>query len=253
MLPWLLRYSRMLEDRVRLHWAVRAFLWFVTVPSNRVKEKQEQYRTPPEAGSIIVKDESETWEVQTPALQGSDARHDMQAVRGMIDAGSGFPPHWRGDAGDISLATAQAMQGPTERHLLRRQKHFIWMLEDILFQAYQRAVQIGMARGLSSSNYSELFAVHLPDISRWDNEALARATRDITQGFYTLSSQLAALPHSLAKQAVRLTFKFAGEPVSEELIEQILAEIAAMTHEGSIPTPTHEPIPEQEHPSQGEK
>jgi hypothetical protein len=26
MLPWLMRYSRMLEDRVRLHWAVRSFL-----------------------------------------------------------------------------------------------------------------------------------------------------------------------------------------------------------------------------------
>jgi hypothetical protein len=149
----------------------------------------------------------------------------MQAVRGMIDAGSGFPPHWRGDAGDISLATAQAMQGPTERHLLRRQKHFIFILEDILYQAYQRAVEISRARPLSSGNYAELFAVHLPDISRWDNQALARATRDLTQGFTTLALQLSALPPSLARQAVRLTFKFAGEPVSEELIETIMAEI----------------------------
>ncbi len=57
MIPWLQRYSRMLEDRVRLHWAVRAFLWLVTVPANKVKEKQEQYRIPPEAGSIVVHDE----------------------------------------------------------------------------------------------------------------------------------------------------------------------------------------------------
>src|SRR5690606_6956352 len=47
--PWLQRYSRMLEDRVRLHWATRAFLWFVTVPTNKVREKQEQYRQPPES------------------------------------------------------------------------------------------------------------------------------------------------------------------------------------------------------------
>ena len=39
MIPWLQRYSRMLEDRVRLHWAVRAFLWIVTMPGNKVKEK----------------------------------------------------------------------------------------------------------------------------------------------------------------------------------------------------------------------
>ena len=50
MIPWLLRYSRMLEDRVRLHWAVRAFLWLVTVPSNKIDAKREQYRTPPDSG-----------------------------------------------------------------------------------------------------------------------------------------------------------------------------------------------------------
>ena len=39
MIPWLLRYSRMLEDRVRLHWAARAFLYLVTVPSTKVESK----------------------------------------------------------------------------------------------------------------------------------------------------------------------------------------------------------------------
>jgi hypothetical protein len=34
MIPWLQRYSRMLEDRIRLHWAVRSFLWLVTVSAN---------------------------------------------------------------------------------------------------------------------------------------------------------------------------------------------------------------------------
>ena len=66
MLPWLQRYSRMLEDRVRLHWAIRSFLWLVTVPSTKIAEKREQYRTPPDTGSIIVKDETETWEAVTP-------------------------------------------------------------------------------------------------------------------------------------------------------------------------------------------
>ena len=85
MIPWLQRYSRMLEDRVRLHWAIRSFLWFITVPAGAVKAKQEQYRNPPEAGSVIVKDEGEEWDVKTPNLQANDARHDLQAVRQMID------------------------------------------------------------------------------------------------------------------------------------------------------------------------
>ena len=40
----------------------------------------------------------------------------------MIDAGSGYPPHWRGESGEANLATATAMQAPTERHLMRRQQ-----------------------------------------------------------------------------------------------------------------------------------
>ena len=224
MLPWLLRYSRMLEDRVRLNWAVRAFLWLVTVPANKVAQKREQYRTPPEAGSIIVKDESEQWTVNSPLLRGSDARHDMQAVRAMIDAGSGYPPHWRGDAGDISLATAQAMQGPTERHLLRRQKYFVWMLEDILYHAYQRAAQVSHYPMLKTNDYHKLYEVHLPDISRFDNEALARATRDLSQGISTLASQLRDLPPTLAREALSLFFKFTGETVSDEVIQAILEE-----------------------------
>ena len=182
-LPWLLRYSRMLEDRVRLNWAMRAFLWIVTVPGSRVKEKQEQYRTAPEPGSIIVKDESEQWEANAPKLNAYDARWDMQAVRAMIDAGSGYPPHWRGDAGDISLATAQAMSGPTERHLRRRQLYFVWMVEDILYHAYNRSYAIGRARKLTSDNYADLFKVSLPEISRFDNESLSLAGMNAASAF----------------------------------------------------------------------
>ena len=224
MLPWLLRYSRMLEDRVRLNWAMRSFLWFVTVPSARVPEKREQYRNPPEAGSIVVKDDSETWEPNAPLLRGNDAAKDLQAVRGMIDAGSGFPPHWRGDAGDISLATAQAMQGPTERHLRRRQTQFTWMLCDILYHAYQRAVEIGYQRPLPKtySGYAELFDLVIPDISRWDNESLAKASRDISQALYTLSAQLGDLPPEYARLLLSTTFKFAGEPLAPAQIDTLI-------------------------------
>ncbi|MFC1879833.1 hypothetical protein ACFLZW_07970 [Chloroflexota bacterium] len=250
MLPWLLRYSRMLEDRVRLHWAVRAFLWVVTVPANKVMEKREQYRKPPESGSIIVKDESEEWDAQTPLLRGTDARYDMQAVRAMIDAGSGYPPHWRGDAGDISLATAQAMQGPTERHLLKRQRFFVWMLQDILYNAFKRSKA---PQSSKQANYDELFKVHLPDISRFDNEALAQATRDVTQGMYTLASQLSALPTSLAREAIRMTFKFAGEPISEDLIDKILTELEEIKAEqgalASIPDPLSDQITDEAQPA----
>lgn len=221
--PWLMRYSRMLEDRVRLNWAVRAFLWVVTVPSNKVKAKQEQYRQPPDAGSIIVKDESEEWSVMAPLLRASDASHDLKSVRGIIDAGSGYPPHWRGEAEVANLATARAMTSPTERHLIRRQKYFHYMLQDIVYMAYQRAYEIGRVRKVSETDYDRLFIVTASDLSRSDNESLAKAARDITQAFYSLSSQL-NVNEPYAREILRLSFKFAGEPISEAKIDEILAE-----------------------------
>lgn len=224
MIPWLQRYSRMLEDRVRLHWAVRAFLWIVTVPSAKIKEKVEQYRTPPEAGSIIVKDVGEEWNVITPTLRGSDASYDLRAVRGMIDAGSSYPPHWRGESGDANLATATAMQGPTERHLLRRQKYFVWMIEDIIFYAYQRYLNI-RNRTISSQDYQSLFNVSMPDISRSDNESLARSSRDFSTGLLNLFNQMPGNSETFNKLALSLFFKFAAEPQSQDTIDQIFSEI----------------------------
>jgi hypothetical protein len=227
MIPWLQRYSRMLEDRVRLHWAMRAFLWLVTVPTNKVREKQEQYRQPPESGSIVVKDESEKWEAVTPSLRGADASHDMKAVRGMIDSGSGYPPHWRGESGDANLATATAMQGPTERHLLRRQQYFVFMLQDIVYHAYQRAVQLGQARGLANQDYHRLFTVNLPDISRSDNEALARSARDLSQALQSLAMQLPGRSRTFTRLLVKSVFRFAGEPQDDEVLDVILEEAEA--------------------------
>lgn len=225
MIPWLQRYSRMLEDRVRLHWALRAFLWIVKVPTNRVKEKQEQYRRPPESGSIIVHDEGEEWKAVTPTVEGADAGHDMMAVRQMIDAGSGFPPHWRGEPGEANLATATAMQAPTERHLLRRQKYFAYMLQDILYYAYQRAVEIGKARRLRDRDYSDLFTVTAPDVSRSDNEMLARAAKDIALAMSHIKRGLRGESDTFDKLSLRLALRFAGEPQTDETLETIMREM----------------------------
>jgi hypothetical protein len=226
MIPWLQRYSRMLEDRVRLHWAVRAFLWIVTVPGNKVKEKLEQYRSAPESGSIIVKDESEQWQAVAPLLHGADSEPDLKAVRNMIDAGSGYPPHWRGEPADTNLATATAMQAPTERHLARRQKYFIFMLQDILYHAYQRAAQAGKARLLPELDYAGLFHVNAPEISKIDNGKQATAAMNIAGAFTSLIQGLGQL-HSpaLSEKMIRILFKFAGEPLEEEWMERVIEEL----------------------------
>ena len=227
-LPWLLRYSRMLEDRVRFHWATRLFLWFVQVPRNRVSEKAEQYRRPPEAGSVIVHDEAEQWETKSPVLRGADAAPDLKAVRNMIDAGSGYPPHWRGEAADVNLATAQAMQEPAERHLTRRQNYFMWMLSDLTYQAYLRAQQLRPELWplLQESNYKTLFNITAPDVSRSDNHALAQAAERLANAFQSINEQY---PQSdtLRRILLKLVLNFAGETADDETLDQILAESGA--------------------------
>lgn len=225
MLPWLMRYSRMLEDRVRLHWAVRSFLWMVTVPTNKIKEKQQQYSQPPEAGSIIVKDSAEEWQAVTPTLQASDAQADLKAVRGMIDAGSGYPPHWRGEAADANLATATAMQSPTERHLARRQQYFLFILQDILYHAYQRAAEVSRLPRLKSS-FSDIFTIQKQDISRVDNESLARSAQAMSQAYATLTAAIQTNQSpTLTRGLIGMLFKSAGNPLPEDLLDQILQEV----------------------------
>lgn len=230
-IPWLLRYSRMLEDRVRFHWATRMFLWFVQVPSNKINTKSEQYRTPPEAGSVIVHDESETWDAKSPLLRGADAAPDLKAVRNMIDAGSGYPPHWRGESADVNLATAQAMQEPTERHLLRRQKYFIWLLMDLTYHAYQRAAEFRpeLWPELPTTNYSELFTAQSPDVSRADNERLANATQRIATAISRIHSLYPDSP-TFKRIMLKMVLRFAGEPPAENTLDDILNEINDNNH-----------------------
>ncbi len=221
-LPWLRGYSRMLEDRVRLNWAARAFLWFVTVPTGRVNAKAEQYNAPPEPGSIVVHDEGERWEMQAPNLRGLDAQHDMRALRQAISAGSGQPPHWHGDGGDVNRAVAGAMQDPAVRHLRRRQRHLQHVVIDLCAVAYERAYELGRARRRPDRS---AIRVDLPDISREDNESLALAAKRMTGAMSQLLAALPGFSPTLAGQLLPLVFKFAGEPLPPGLTNMVLDEL----------------------------
>ena len=223
-LTWLLRYSRMLEDRVRLNAAVRTFLWFVTVPSKSVASTLSKYKKPPSAGSVIVKDEDEQWEVQAPSLHANDARHDLEALRRMIYAGT-FPPHWFGEKGS-SLAEAKAMQAQPQRLLTRRQGDFVYMCQDIIYTAYNRARLVDDSLPeLPSTNYQELFTAQVPDIATDDNKDLAKSGWDLAQAYseYALSTE--GQSRTLLNKSLSAFFKFIGEPQSDDVIIKMVDEM----------------------------
>jgi hypothetical protein len=224
-IPWLLRYSRMVEDRVRLHWAARAFLWIVTVPTGKVQAKREQYRQPPEAGSVIVKDDSEAWDCVNPDLKGMDAQFDLRAVRQFIDAGSGMPPHWRGEPHDVSLATAEAMAKAASRHLRRRQLYLRHAAVDLCHTAYTRAHQIGKVRARPNR---KAITIAIADIDRDDNRDLAQSARDLATALDILVTCLTQpdTPPTLGRLMLQAVLKFAGEPLDDDVLDTVMGEIS---------------------------
>jgi D-alanyl-D-alanine dipeptidase len=169
-----------------------------------------------------VKDDAESWEAVSPDLKGFDAQFDLRAIRQMIDAGSGMPPHWRGEAHDVSLATAQAMEHSASRHLRRRQLYTKHMVQDLTHQAYTRAYQLGKTR---SKPDPKAVTVDMTDIDRVDNRDLADAAHTIAQAVEIAArSTDTTKSNTLRRLALRLILRFGGEQLDEDTVNTILSE-----------------------------
>lgn len=223
--PWLLRYSKMVEDRVRLNWAARMFHWFVKVPRHAVAATQKKYRENlPQPGAIVVHDDQEEWDMKTPNLSITPAQNDLQAVRMMIAVGAGQPPHWLGDSMDVNLATATAMERAAIRHLKRRQLEIADMVIDLCYVAYTRAHGLGMARRAPDRG---AITIALPDLSRDDNLMLAQAGGEMASAFAGLSAALGTGSRTLRERTLRMFSQFIAEPMDAREIQSILDELEA--------------------------
>jgi hypothetical protein len=221
-LPWLRRYNRWLEDRVRLNAAIRAFLWIVKVPARLRSALEERYRTPPEAGSVIIAEEgAETWEAVAPNLHAADAEKDGRAIRWMIVAGGpGTALLDLGEGEDSNLATGQAMAEQRRRFLRRRQAYLVWLLKDLTTQAYARyrVVNPGKARITAAD-----IQATTPDISPEDNQSLASAAVALANSLESMARLVGKGP-TFRAMALRLFVKFIGETIGQGEAEQMLAE-----------------------------
>jgi hypothetical protein len=221
-LPWLRRYNRWLEDRVRLNAAMRAFLWIVKVPARLRSALEERYRTPPEAGSVIIAEEgAESWEAVAPNLHAADAEKDGRAIRWMIVAGGpGTALLDIGEGEDSNLATGQAMAEQRRRFLRRRQAYLVWLLTDLTLHAYARYRVVNP--GKTRITAADIQAV-TPDISPEDNQSLAAAASALTGALQGMAQILGNGP-TFRSMALRLFMKFAGETLGRAEMEAMLAE-----------------------------
>ena len=118
------------------------------------------------------------------------------------------------------------MQAPTERHLKRRQNYFVFILQDIIYHAYQRAHHIQPTQWpkLDTADYTELFTVATSDISQIDNGALAIAAKDMTAVFKELATQFPT-SSKLKRFMLQTVLKFAGEAQRDDFLDEVMAEL----------------------------
>jgi hypothetical protein len=213
LLKWLTRYSSWLEDRARLNRYRNAF--YFMVKSRFVSEAERATRqatlnaSPPVPGSILVVDESESWEVIHPQLEANDASKDGLAIKKIIAAGAGIPLHFLAEPESATRTTAESAGGPTFRHFEQRQEYFI----EIIHQLAKIAVRRRSKFEKKIDPDAEI-TVQGADLSSRDNAALAIATSTITSAMVELFDRGLIDGGEL----VRMVYRFAGEVIDIESI-----------------------------------
>lgn len=218
LLPWARRYAGWLKDRI-LYNKIRSELATAEIvldDDSQVEAKKAQYRAnPPTAGAIFVHGRGE--EIKFPAanIAGFEAKDDGKAIRLAMATGADVPLHFFSEGESATRATAVEMGDPTHRFYRQRQREFCGMLVDLVEKAFERHRLVAGVRMPSGDLKIEAQA---PDISRADNSKLAEAARAIVDAF----DKMAERGWVNDELAVKLAFKFAGEVLSEEEIQEIL-------------------------------
>ena len=193
-----------------------AFLYVVKArfqsEAERLARQAQLNTNPPTPGSILVTDETETWEVLSAKLDSVEANSDGLAIKKMISAGAGVPMHFLAEPESATRTTAEAAGGPTFRHFEQRQRFYLWMLKDILTAAINRRamVQKDLPQG-------EAFTVKGSDISARDNVSYGMATTYVNNVFGELRDR-GMIDDT---EYLRMVYRFCGEPADvEEMLKR---------------------------------
>jgi hypothetical protein len=216
LLRWLSRYAAWLEDRARLNRYRNTFLFWVranfTSQADRLARQAELNANPPNPGSILVTDNSESWEVLAPKLESHEAGEDGLAIKKMIAAGSANPMHFLAEPEGSTRTTAESAGGPTYRHYEQRQLFFKWAIQDLAKAVVRRRKLVDR----TVNPESEIITTGT-DISARDNAALATAASVIVASMTTMRDRGLIDDYEL----LRIVYRFAGEVIDlEEVLKR---------------------------------
>ena len=217
LLPWAKRYGEWLKDRVRLNrLRTRQMLLDIEIADDTlVEEKKAQLRTTnPIVAGMYVHGPGEKVTLHGLNIRAADVKDDGKALRLAIASGGNVGLHYLGEGEAVNYSTAKEMGEPTARFYTERQGDLQWFLEDLVSVAYKRAVAMGKADAVDDLAISTSVA----EVARADNQSLALAAKDMVEAL----RGMAAVGWIDEKTAVRLAFKFAGEPLGADEVEKIL-------------------------------
>ncbi|MEN6481686.1 MAG: hypothetical protein ABFD29_05880 [Anaerolineaceae bacterium] len=244
LLRWLSRYAACLEDRARLNRYRTAFYYVVKSrflsETERAARQTQLSAAPPTPGSILVTDESESWEVLSPKLESDDAAADGLALKKMIAAGAGVPLHFLAEPESATRTTAESAGGPTYRHFEQRQEFFLHLLGELARAALRRRALVDRRMPADAP-----IEVRGADLSARDNASLAIATTTITNAFLQLYDR-GLIDHA---ELLRMIYRFAGEqadvagliersqdnPGNPELVRPATTKFPSSTRADTIP------------------
>ncbi len=233
LLPWLRRYKDWLTDRVRINKYKGAFLWDVTLTGadkKTIAAKAGEYAYPPEPGSSIVHNETETWKAVQPSIAADDASSDGRAIKLMVALGATIPEHFLSDGNNNNRATATEMGLPTFLKFQRRQKILRFALTRVLNRVLEEAMRAGKLA--QSTQLSGAYDILFPEFDQSSNQELGMALSYLLQGLTSAKEQGWISDDS----AMRMIFQFLDQEVDpHEEREKIMAESLAAQQKKPAP------------------
>jgi len=227
-LPWALRYSEWLKDRVRLNRqrTRAAMLDILVADDTQVEGKRRQLRTsnPIEAG-IYVHGPGEEVTMHGLNINAGQAEEDGKVLRLAIATGSNLALHYLGEGESTNYSTAKEMGEPTARFFADRQQDIIWGLQDMLDVAYRRFCMVTGTKAPTNPQGSHdlQLQVTVTEVARADNESLAKAAHSIIQALAIASVQGWVDDET----ALSIALKFSGEILPIERVRDILTKARA--------------------------
>jgi len=146
-LPWIRRYQRYLEDRIRFNAHLMQWAWTVNLtgmsPEEEKARRREIKKQKIRPGQILVSSDMEKWSSAAPDIKAWGSKDDGQAVKGMAANGLNFPSAWLGEGSGGHFGGLSQGDIPA-RNFERRKDFFILVVAELLTRAFQRAQALGL-------------------------------------------------------------------------------------------------------------